>query len=84
MGDEVQQPIKRRTFKKFTYRGVDLDQLLNMSNENLKALLTARARRKIDRGLKRKHLAFLKVRSHKCENRKFEPRVHSGCGFRVD
>ncbi|OQR74887.1 40S ribosomal protein S15-like [Tropilaelaps mercedesae] len=60
MGDEVQQPIKRRAFKKFTYRGVDLEHLLSMNNEHLKALLTARARRKIERGLKRKHLAFLK------------------------
>ena len=26
---------KRRTFRKFTYREVDLDQLLDMNNEQL-------------------------------------------------
>merc|ERR1719167_1706084 len=29
---------KRRTFRKFTYRGVDLDQLLDMNNEQLMEL----------------------------------------------
>jgi small subunit ribosomal protein S15e len=27
---------KKRTFRKFTYRGVDLDQLLDMNNEQVK------------------------------------------------
>merc|ERR1711872_602455 len=36
MADDEQKAAelkKRRTFRKFTYRGVDLDQLLDMSNE---------------------------------------------------
>merc|ERR1712213_257585 len=45
---------KRRTFRKFTYRGVDLDQLLDMNNEQLMELFPCRIRRKFSRGLKRK------------------------------
>ncbi|XP_072166601.1 small ribosomal subunit protein uS19-like [Diadema setosum] len=51
---------KKRTFRKYTYRGVDLDQLLDMSNEQLTDLLHCRARRRFKRGLKRKPLALLK------------------------
>ncbi|VDM95251.1 unnamed protein product [Thelazia callipaeda] len=50
---------KKRTFKKFTYRGVDLDQLLDMSRDQLAKMLPCRARRRLSRGLKRKHLTFL-------------------------
>ena len=35
-----------RTFRKFTYRGVDLDQLLDMTTDELVDLFPARARRK--------------------------------------
>ena len=56
---EVEAP-KRRTFRKFTYRGVDLEQLLDMGTEELTELLPARARRKLHRGLKRKPLALIK------------------------
>ncbi|XP_002735558.1 small ribosomal subunit protein uS19 [Saccoglossus kowalevskii] len=58
MADE--QPKKKRTFRKYTYRGVDLDQLLDMSNEQLMELFPARARRKLTRGLKRKSYALIK------------------------
>ncbi|VDP39418.1 unnamed protein product [Soboliphyme baturini] len=51
---------KKRTFRKFTYRGVDLDQLLDMNNEQFMKLVGARARRRLSRGLKRKYIAFLK------------------------
>ncbi|XP_030832989.1 40S ribosomal protein S15 [Strongylocentrotus purpuratus] len=51
---------KKRTFRKYTFRGVDLDQLLDMSNEVLSELLHSRARRRFKRGLKRKPLALLK------------------------
>ena len=43
---------KKRTFRKFTYRGVDLDQLLDMNNEQLMELFPCRIRRKFNRGLK--------------------------------
>ncbi|KAK7831931.1 40s ribosomal protein s15 [Quercus suber] len=39
------QPQKKRTFKKFSFRGVDLDALLDMSTDDLVKLFTARARR---------------------------------------
>ncbi|KAG8192207.1 hypothetical protein JTE90_009967 [Oedothorax gibbosus] len=51
---------KKRTFRKFTFRGVDLDQLLDMSNNQLMELLHCRARRKFSRGLKRKPMALIK------------------------
>merc|ERR1712018_991009 len=51
---------KRRTFRKFTYRGVDLDQLLDMTNEQLMELFPCRMRRKFSRGLKRKPMALIK------------------------
>ncbi|KAL8478161.1 hypothetical protein ACS0TY_030157 [Phlomoides rotata] len=37
---------KKRTFKKFSFRGVDLDALLDMSTDDLVKLLSARARRR--------------------------------------
>jgi len=52
---------KRAPFKKFQYRGIDLENLLDMSLEQLSVLMGARARRRfMVRGLKRKHLIFLK------------------------
>ncbi|XP_044734817.1 40S ribosomal protein S15 [Chrysoperla carnea] len=56
--DETQK--KKRTFRKFTFRGVDLDQLLDMPVEQLVELLHARGRRRFSRGLKRKPLALIK------------------------
>merc|ERR1712237_73934 len=59
---------KKRTFRKFTYRGVDLDQLLDMNNEQLVELFAARQRRRFRRGLKRKHMNLLrKLRKAKKE-----------------
>ena len=46
------QVHKKRTFRKFTYRGVDLDQLLDMNNEQIMELFPCRIRRKFFRGLK--------------------------------
>ena len=37
---------KRRTFKKFTFRGIDLEQLLDMNKNELVELFCARPRRK--------------------------------------
>merc|ERR1711868_46662 len=51
---------KRRTFRKYTYRGVDLDQLLDMHGEQLMELFPCRIRRKFGRGLKRKPMALIK------------------------
>lgn len=59
MSEEVQ--VKRkRTFKKFTYRGIDLDKLLDMTSAELTQLVHCRARRRFTRGLKRKPMALIK------------------------
>ncbi|XP_077512537.1 small ribosomal subunit protein uS19-like [Amblyomma americanum] len=62
MEDDNQQELakKKRTFRKYTYRGVDLDQLLDMSSTQLMELMHCRARRRYSRGLKRKPLALIK------------------------
>ncbi|XP_071965453.1 small ribosomal subunit protein uS19 isoform X2 [Antedon mediterranea] len=51
---------KKRTFRKYTFRGVDLDQLLDMSTQQFMELVHCRARRRFSRGLKRKPLALMK------------------------
>ncbi|KAF9673522.1 hypothetical protein SADUNF_Sadunf10G0033000 [Salix dunnii] len=51
---------KKRTFKKFSFRGVDLDALLDMTTDELVKLFNARARRRFQRGLKRKPMALIK------------------------
>ncbi|XP_037441294.1 40S ribosomal protein S15-like [Triticum dicoccoides] len=59
---------KKRTFRKFSYRGVDLDALLDMSTDDLVQLLPARGRRRFQRGLKRRPLALIrKLRKAKRE-----------------
>ncbi|CAI5782796.1 40S ribosomal protein S15 [Podarcis lilfordi] len=56
---EVEQ-TKKHTFRKFTYRGVDLDQLLDMSYEQLMQLYSACQRQQLNRGLHRKQHFLLK------------------------
>merc|ERR1712224_782693 len=51
---------KKRTFRKYSYRGVDLDKLLDLSNNDLMELFRARCRRKFSRGIKRAPIALLK------------------------
>ena len=59
--DEAAQALKKkRTFRKFTFRGVDLDALLDLTSEQLMDLVHARARRRFSRGLKRKPMALIK------------------------
>lgn len=43
---------KKRQFKKFTFRGLELPQLMDLSNEELLSYVHARARRRMKRGLK--------------------------------
>ncbi|KAL9987107.1 hypothetical protein ACROYT_G001357 [Oculina patagonica] len=57
---EQEQPKKKRTFRKFTYRGVDLDQLLDLSHDQLMELIHCRARRRFSRGLKRKPVNLMR------------------------
>nr|GEX26023.1 low expression of osmotically responsive genes 2 [Tanacetum cinerariifolium] len=62
--EEGQEPdvavAKKRPFKKFSFCGVDLDALLDMSTDELANMFTARARRRFQRGLKRKPMALIK------------------------
>ena len=51
---------KKRTFKKFMFRGMDLDKLLDLSHEELMNIVCARQRRRFSRGLKRKPMALIK------------------------
>eukprot|EP01125_Pyxidicula_operculata_P006358 TRINITY_DN2207_c0_g1_i2.p1 TRINITY_DN2207_c0_g1~~TRINITY_DN2207_c0_g1_i2.p1 ORF type:complete len:177 (+),score=18.29 TRINITY_DN2207_c0_g1_i2:74-532(+) len=65
MADEKHDDVaggerKKRVFRKFTYRGVDLDQLLDLSNEELTKLMPCRVRRKFARGVSRKQISLLK------------------------
>ncbi|XP_063230272.1 small ribosomal subunit protein uS19 [Bacillus rossius redtenbacheri] len=60
MAEVEETQKKKRTFRKFTYRGVDLDQLLDMPVEQLMELMHSRARRRFSRGLKRKPMALVK------------------------
>ena len=58
--EEAVELKKKRTFRKYTFRGIDLDALLDKSTEELVLMLTCRARRRYNRGLKRKTSALLK------------------------
>ncbi|PNF13843.1 40S ribosomal protein S15 [Cryptotermes secundus] len=60
MAEQEETQKKKRTFRKFTFRGVDLDQLLDMPAEQLMELMHSRARRRFRRGLKRKPMALVK------------------------
>merc|ERR1712216_967678 len=51
---------KKKTFRKYSYRGVDLENLLVMPMAELMDLVHARARRRFKHGLKRKYYALLK------------------------
>ncbi|XP_041046209.1 40S ribosomal protein S15-like [Carcharodon carcharias] len=59
MADQIDQE-KKRTFGKFTYRGVDLDQLLDISYEQLMQLYCACQCRRLNRGLCCKQQFLLK------------------------
>ena len=51
---------KKRQFKKFTFRGLEVEKLLDLSQEELLKIVNARARRRMQRGLKRKPMALIK------------------------
>ena len=42
---------KKRQFKKFTFKGLELEQVLDLSKEELVDFVNARARRRMKRGL---------------------------------
>ncbi|KAG6013946.1 ribosomal protein S15 [Claviceps pusilla] len=58
--EEAAELKKRRTFRKFSYRGIDLENLLDLSSDQLRDVVHARARRRINRGLKRRPMGLIK------------------------
>jgi small subunit ribosomal protein S15e len=65
MADEVDMEAiaalrKKRQFKKFTFRGMELEKLLDLSHDELLNVVNARARRRMQRGLTRKPMALIK------------------------
>ena len=51
---------KKRQFKKFTFRGLEVEKLLDLNQDELLQIVNARARRRMQRGLKRKPMALIK------------------------
>ncbi|ELQ75164.1 40S ribosomal protein S15 [Trachipleistophora hominis] len=92
---QASETTKRRTFKKFTYQGVDLDDLKTMPLCNLKALLPSALRRHINRGFSEEEYTLIKQCERnepdiktKCRNMMILPvmigqvvGVHNGCNF---
>jgi len=58
--EESAEQRKKRTFRKFSYRGVDLEQLMDLPSDKLVELFPCRVRRRFARGLKRKPAALIK------------------------
>jgi len=68
MDEESSSAPKKRTFRKFSYRGVDLEALLALPHNEMVELLPARARRKLARGLDRRQTSLIKkIRKAKAE-----------------
>merc|ERR1712141_191769 len=60
MADAAQVALKKkRTFKKFSYRGVELDKLLDLSTEEFVNMTNSRHRRAFRRGIKKRHTTFI-------------------------
>ena len=58
--ERYEQLKKERTFYKFTFRGLELDELVAKKPDELAKLLNSRARRRFYRGLNRKPMALMK------------------------
>ncbi|BEI98621.1 hypothetical protein CcaverHIS631_0309200 [Cutaneotrichosporon cavernicola] len=59
-GEDAAAKKASRSFKKYSYRGVELDQLLDLSNEAFIEIVHARARRRFQRGLKSRPMRLIK------------------------
>mmetsp|Transcript_4350 Transcript_4350/g.11236 ORF Transcript_4350/g.11236 Transcript_4350/m.11236 type:complete len:143 (+) Transcript_4350:31-459(+) len=51
---------KKKSFRKFNYRGLELKTLIDLSIQNLVKILPARARRKLSRGLQQKPITLIR------------------------
>jgi len=57
---------RRRRFRKYYYRGIEVDDLLDLNSFEFMKLVHSRARRKFQRGLKPRQIALVKrLRSEK-------------------
>eukprot|EP01056_Protomagalhaensia_sp_Gyna25_P001541 Protomagalhaensia_sp_Gyna_25__1540@NODE_1793_length_1535_cov_434_896390_g1471_i0_p2_GENE_NODE_1793_length_1535_cov_434_896390_g1471_i0NODE_1793_length_1535_cov_434_896390_g1471_i0_p2_ORF_typecomplete_len148_score29_29Ribosomal_S19/PF00203_21/3_1e34_NODE_1793_length_1535_cov_434_896390_g1471_i09981441 len=52
----MSEPVKKRTFKTFSYRGIPLEKLMDMDFEKVTELLPARCRRQFARGIHKYHM----------------------------
>jgi small subunit ribosomal protein S15e len=51
---------KKRLFKKFAFRGIEMENLTKISSSELIKTLTSRGRRKFSRGLQQKPITFIR------------------------
>ena len=69
MADKEQPaPVEKkvRTLKKYTFRGLDIDDLMKLTQDKLLELLRSRQRRKFNRGIKHKFTRLImKIRKSK-------------------
>lgn len=52
--------LKKKVFKKFIFRGFDIENLTLLSSDNLSKIVNSRARRKFYRGFRQKFMIFLR------------------------
>jgi small subunit ribosomal protein S15e len=57
---DLAEKQKARAFRKFTYRGVELEKLLDMPTAEVVKMFNARHRRKFARGIKRGPMTLIK------------------------
>eukprot|EP00757_Euglenozoa_sp_SAG-D1_P009685 gene9685-3069_t len=68
---KMEELKKKRQFKKFKFRGLELEALLDKNLEQMAQLYTTRVRRKLDRGLRKKAKSFVfKIRDAITEAKK--------------
>ena len=57
---ELAEKQKARAFRKFTFRGIELEKLLDMPTNDVVKMFNARQRRKFARGIKREPMTLIK------------------------
>ncbi len=57
---DLAEKQKARAFRKFTFRGIELDHLLDMPTAEVVKMFNARQRRKFARGIKREPMTLIK------------------------
>ncbi|KAI5172653.1 small subunit ribosomal protein S15e [Nematocida sp. LUAm3] len=65
---QAPQVQKKKTFRTFSYRGIDFEQLVEMPIQEFGKLLNAKGRRRLSRGFSQREIEFLV----ECEKSKVE------------